>query len=109
MTGPDHEQQAERWRRFVERVRQQPGIPFAEQWSCFNEIFADRDPTLPPPPAWTPDSERLDYANIAKVMNDLGMREYAEFQRWTADNRAEFWNLVLERLGIVFSRRPCST
>ncbi len=106
MTGPHGDRQAERWQEFVETVRREPGIPFADQWARYNEIFADRDPTLPPPPVWIPDSDRLDYANISAVMNELEIGDYSAFHRWTADNRADFWSLVIERLGIVFSRRP---
>jgi acetyl-CoA synthetase len=106
LTDRHPDPQAELWQRFVHTVRQEPDIPYEEQWARYNEIFTDRDPALPPPPAWTPDDDRLEHANVTAVMRDLGIGDYRDFHRWTCDNRADFWGHVVERLGIVFSRQP---
>jgi len=97
---------AERWQKYVERVRQELEIPFSEQWSVFSDVFASRNPELPPPPAWIPEAERLERANITAVMHELGIDDYPTFHRWTCDNRADFWGLVVDRLDIEFSRQP---
>jgi acetyl-CoA synthetase len=39
-------------------------------------------------------------------MNELGIDDYPNFHRWSAEHRAEFWRRVIERLGIVFEREP---
>jgi acetyl-CoA synthetase len=96
--------QAERWRQYVQSIRQRPDTPFAEQWACFNEIFADRDPELPPPPAWLPEADRLQHANITAMMEGLGVDDYQAFHSWSVNNRAEFWDRVISRLGIRFAR-----
>jgi acetyl-CoA synthetase len=96
--------QAEKWRQYVQSIRQRPNTPFAKQWARFNEIFADRDPELPPPPAWLPEPDRLQHANISAVMEGLGVDDYRAFHRWSIDNRAEFWDRVISRLGIRFAR-----
>ncbi len=106
MTDYQHDPQAELWQRFVDTVRQAPDIPHEEQWARYNEIFADRDPALPPPPAWVPEIDRLEHANITAMMRELGIDDYRSFHRWTCDNRADFWGRVVDRLGIVFSRKP---
>jgi acetyl-CoA synthetase len=98
--------QAESWQRYIDTVRQNPETPFSEQWARYREIFADRDPTLSPPPAWVPESDRLDRSNITAVMRELGIDDYRAFHRWSTDNRTEFWARVIERLGIVFSEKP---
>jgi acetyl-CoA synthetase len=98
--------QAESWQGFVQTVRQDPAIPFEDQWARYNEIFADRDPALPPPPAWVPETDRLQHANISAMMDELGIDDYHAFHRWTTDNRADFWGRVIDRLGIDFSRQP---
>jgi acetyl-CoA synthetase len=98
--------QYELWQVYVDRVRQDPEIPFSEQWERYKEVFADRDSALSPPPAWVPDSDRLEHANISAVMRELGIDDYRDFHRWTCDNRADFWDLVVKRLGIVFSQQP---
>jgi acetyl-CoA synthetase len=98
--------QALQWLEYIERLRTSPDTPFSEQWARYNEIFADRDPTLPPPPAWVPEDDRFQHANISSMMSGLEIDDYRAFHRWTCDNRAEFWDLVVKRLGIVFSQQP---
>ena len=106
MTDRHPDPQAELWQQFVDTVRQDPGIPYEEQWARYNEIFADRDPTLPPSPAWAPDADRLEHANITTVMRDLGIDDYRTFHRWSIDHRADFWERAIARLGIAFSTQP---
>jgi acetyl-CoA synthetase len=105
----DNDPQADLWQKFVQRIRRDPGIPFADQWARYNEIFAGRDPRLPPPPSWVPEANRLEHANISAFMRELGTDNYDEFHHWSIDNRAEFWNLFVNRLGIVFSKQPEQT
>ena len=106
MSDRHRDPQAELWKRFADSIRQKPDIPYEEQWARYNEIFADRDSALPPPPAWTPTGDRLEHANVTAVMRELGIDNYRDFHRWTCDNRAEFWGLVVDRLGVSFSRPP---
>ena len=106
MTAGRRDPKAELWQRYVDTVRQDAAIPFEDQWARYNEIFAGRDPALPPPAAWVPDANRLEHANISSLMNELEIDNYHAFHTWTSENRAEFWGRVVERLGIVFSRQP---
>jgi acetyl-CoA synthetase len=106
LTDRQRDPQAERWQQYVQTVRRDPEIPFAEQWARYNATFADRDPALPPPPAWVPETDRLRHANISAMMDELGIDDYRAFHRWTTDNRADFWGRVIDRLGIVFARQP---
>jgi acetyl-CoA synthetase len=98
--------QAERWQEYVAEVRQQSAPPFNDQWARFTEIFGGRNPTLPPPPVWVPDRERLQESNIAVLMRALGIDDYSELHRWSVEHRADFWQRAIERLGIDFTRRP---
>ncbi|MDH3816932.1 MAG: AMP-dependent synthetase, partial [Acidobacteriota bacterium] len=106
MTDRPSDPQAGNWQRFVNTVREDPEIPFADQWARYNEVFTGRDAALPPPPVWAPETDRLEHANITTVMRELGIDDYREFHRWTCDNRADFWGRVIERLGIVFAQQP---
>ena len=45
----------DRWQDFIAELRRRPATPFDDQWVRFNEIFSDRDDSLPPPPVWVPD------------------------------------------------------
>ncbi|MCW8983723.1 MAG: AMP-binding protein [Thermoanaerobaculales bacterium] len=106
MTDRQSDLQAELWRQFVQSIQRNPNQPFEAQWARYSEIFTDRDPALPPPPAWVPGADRLRHANISTMMNELGIDDYQAFHRWTCENRADFWGRVVDRLGIVFSQRP---
>lgn len=105
MTKRQSDLQAELWLRYIDTVRQNPDTTYEEQWARYNEIFADRDPALLPPPAWVPAADRLEHANITAVMRELGIDDYRDFHRWTCENRADFWGRVVERLGVVFSQQ----
>ena len=98
--------QIREWIDYIADVRRHPETPFASQWARFNEIYTGRDPGLPPPPAWVPDAERLEFSNLSALMNELGIDDYRSLHRWSAENRADFWEKTIDRLGIVFARRP---
>jgi acetyl-CoA synthetase len=100
------DKQVARWLEFVAEVRRRPETPFPDQWERFNEIYAARDPDLPPPPVWVPDADRLEESNLVAFMTELGIDDYSELHRWSVENRAEFWQRAIERLGIEFTHRP---
>ncbi len=39
-------------------------------------------------------------------MNELGLASFAELHRFSVSERERFWSFVLERLGVVFRRKP---
>ena len=98
--------QATLWQEFVHEVRDDSEIPFATQWERFQEIFADREKSLNPPPAWTPNSEVIAESNIGRLMSEVGIDDYRQLHRWSVTHRSEFWRRTLERLGVVFAREP---
>lgn len=102
----DTDTQVREWLAYVDEVRRRPETPFAEQWARFNEIYGGRDPSLPPPPAWVPDADRVEHANLTAFMREIGSPGYRELHRWSVEHRAEFWRRAIERLGIVFERGP---
>ena len=95
----------DRWQDFIAELRRRPATPFDDQWVRFNEIFSDRDDSLPPPPVWVPDDERIAKSNLAAVMGELGFNTYRDLHHWSTEHRDEFWRRTVERLGVVFSRR----
>jgi len=99
------ERDDDRWRDCVAEVRRHPETPFEEQWARFNEIFSGRDDSLPPPPVWVPDKERIAKSNLASLMVELGFDDYRDLHRWSTEHREDFWQRTVERLGIVFDRR----
>jgi len=106
MNEHENDPQATLWQEFVHEARDDSGISFEAQWERFQKIFADRDPSLSPPPAWTPGSEVIAESNIGRLMSELGIDDYQALHRWSVSHRADFWRRTVERLGVVFAREP---
>jgi len=98
--------QTAQWLEYVADVRRRPDTSFSEQWTRFNEIFADRAATLPPSPAWLPDSGWIAQSNLHELMTSLGIERYEDLHRWSVTDRAGFWRRVIASLGIVFQKNP---
>lgn len=56
--------------------------------------------------AWHPDDATVRNANVTAVMQSRGLDSYADLHRWSIEDRAAFWQMVLDRLGIVFDDLP---
>ena len=99
--------EAERaWQGFVAELRSGPTRPFEEHWSRFLEIFADREEEDGPPIVWRPTAEQIGRSNLGRFMKEHGFASYPELHAWSVEDRAGFWETVVEHLGIVFSKRP---
>jgi len=57
-------------------------------------------------PAWVPDEATIARANLTRLMEEVGVTDFAALHRWSVTERAAFWAAVVERLGIVFRRPP---
>ena len=55
-------------------------------------------------PSWQPDSDIIAAANVMAVADELGLADYEALHAWSVENRASFWELVINRLGIRFAR-----
>jgi acetyl-CoA synthetase len=104
MIGPDPS--ADLWRDYVEGVRRRPGRAFEEDAGAFRRIFAGRPEEAGPPPVWRPDAAQAAASNLGRLMADRGCRDYAALHAWSAADRAGYWGEAIDRLGIVFGRRP---
>jgi acetyl-CoA synthetase len=104
--SPRAADQDERWRRFVASARRGAPRPFAEHWTAFQEIYARRRPADGPPLVWRPGPEEAARSNLGRFMAARGLRDFAALHAWSAQRRDEFWGRALDRLGIVFARRP---
>jgi len=102
----DSREQDDRWQAFVGQIRSGPGRPFTEHWAAYQAIFKDRRPQDGPPTAWRPSAEQSASSNLGRFIAEQGSGDYAALHRWSATKRPEFWAKVLDRLGIVFGRRP---
>ena len=106
MKLPKIDDQTAAWLSFVERVQSDPSIGFDVQWARFLELSDTRDASLSPLPTWMPSHERIEASNIGQIMAGRGFDSFNELHRWSIEHRADFWKAVIDRLGIVFSRKP---
>jgi len=80
-------------------------VPFAAHKLAFDAIYRDWDRSLRPPPSWFPTADETAASNIRAFSDRVGVGVDQLF-RWTVDNRAAFWQTVIETLDIRFRRPP---
>ena len=90
------------WREISQTVLT-PDHPFALHQLLYNTVFADWEGVAAP--AWFPDEDAIQKTHIATVMRELNLDSYEALHSWSVHHRADFWELMLERLGIRFHRK----
>ena len=95
---------AECWRRITDEVLT-PSHPFALHKLLHECAFADWNTSRDgPAPAWFPSNEQVKQANITGLMKELGVESYEDFHAWSVENRASFFELMVDRLDIRFKK-----
>ena len=80
-----------------------PDHPFALHQLLYNTVFADWKGVAAP--AWFPAEDKIEKTNIAAVMRGLDLDSYEALHSWAVHHRVDFWELMIERLGIQFHRK----
>lgn len=57
-------------------------------------------------PIWLPTAESSAETNVGHWIAELGLQKFADFHRWSVEQRSEFWRAAAERLGIRFQTQP---
>jgi acetyl-CoA synthetase len=57
-------------------------------------------------PSWVPDPETVAQANLTWLMAECRFSSYEDLHRWSTLHPADFWGVVIDRLGIVFRVPP---
>jgi acetyl-CoA synthetase len=96
---------AQCWQAISQRVLR-PCHPFPVHKFLYETIFSGWDDQRGPRPAWSPTGESLRATNIWRLMEERGVRTYEDLRRWSDENREQFWELIVDRLGVRFSRPP---
>ena len=91
----------EGWQRLIQAVLT-PALPFTLHALLYNTAFSDWDASQGIPPAWYPTEEQIQTTHISELMREVGLETYGELHTWSTQNRAQFWELMLQRLGIRF-------
>lgn len=80
-----------------------PDHPFALHQLLYNTVYADWKGAAAP--AWFPTENEVEKTHIAAIMRELELDSYKAFHSWSVRHRADFWRLMIERLGIQFHRK----
>lgn len=96
---------AECWQAVSQRVLR-PHHAFPVHQFLYETIFSGWDDQRGPRPAWSPTDESLRATNIWKLMEERGIGTYEDLRRWCVENREQFWELMIEQLGVRFRRPP---
>ena len=95
---------SECWQRLADEVLT-PLHPFALHKLLHESVFSDSDGSkYGPSPAWFPSDEQVQRANITGLMRELRIESYGDFHAWSVENRAGFFDLMVERLDIRFCK-----
>jgi len=83
-----------------------PEVPYAVHSYLYRTVLSDWDVSQGPPPAWTPTEREIEESNIAAFSKKVGLSSVHELHRWSADNREEFWEEIIDALGVKFRSKP---
>jgi len=53
---------------------------------------------------WTPTAEFIATTNVGWLMRETGRATYEELHAWSVQQRADYWRLAIERIGVRFQR-----
>jgi acetyl-CoA synthetase len=87
------------WQQLTQNLLK-PTHPFALHQLLYETVFSDWDTSQGPPPIWIPSDTQIASTNLAALMRSQAIHTYPEFHAWTTRYRAEFWQLMLQKLGI---------
>jgi len=88
------------WQYLIQNILK-PSHPFALHQLLYETVYRDWDTNQKgPPPAWFPSKQQIQATNIAAFIKQLKLDSYPEFHTWSAQHRAEFWEMAIARLGI---------
>ncbi len=93
----------------------EPTDPFEFHLACYARCFkAWNESEMGPPPAWSPEQKHIERSNILYLIKKAvkeyesarAMTSFQDLHKWSVENRIEFWELMLEQLGITYKKKP---
>ncbi len=80
-----------------------PDQPFVLHQMLYGVAFAGWDIDTWPVPVWSPNPEAAAATNVGRIMQERGFNLVAQLHSWSVHNREQFWESMIERLGIVLA------
>jgi len=104
----DPDAQIRLWLEFRDLVDADPNLKgvFDVHAILYGLAYEGRRATDGPGPAWVPSPEEMHRSNLGSMMRERRVESYAELHRWSIEHRQEFWSVIIERLGLVFRKKP---
>ena len=98
----DHAHDASRcWQKVYLELRKhrvKPGVYRALWERCFQGALSAGEVVIP---MWIPEPDSVSETNVGRWSSELGI-DPNNFHAWTVENRVEFWNQAVDRIGIRF-------
>lgn len=92
----------ELWRQLTQKYFRKGGnYPFAVHREAHRLLYGNVPPETAPVAV-----AHAGNSNIQRLIKKSGMKDYADFQRYSVTRREEFWASMIDILRIAFSRRP---
>lgn len=83
-----------------------PKQPFSLHLSLFTHIFPNWPKELDTASAWIPEDDFINSTNISRFMKEATFSKLSDFHRWTIEKYPDFWGKIIDKLGIIFQKKP---
>ncbi|MEO8401457.1 MAG: AMP-binding protein [Gammaproteobacteria bacterium] len=83
-----------------------PELPFKLHLELFTLCYPDWQIAPQTAAAWIPDDALIQTTHLGQWMSELNLKTISEFHAWTVKNYEDFWQTMLIKLPIKFSRPP---
>ncbi|MDC0534856.1 AMP-binding protein, partial [Francisellaceae bacterium] len=91
----------EKWKQISGKVLNS-SIPFEVHNQLYHRIWGDSEITY----MSFPNNDDLNHSYLAKWMKSLNIKSVPEFHKWSCENRAEYWQKVIDDLHVHFDTAP---
>lgn len=83
-----------------------PTMPFELHLLLFTTCYPEWHELPQTAPAWIPDSTTREYSHLAECMRETNHFSINDFHAWSANNPIDFWQYMLNKLDIAFTKKP---
>lgn len=91
------------WQHLTQHILK-PSDPFAFHHLLYTTTFTNWNYGNGHPPAWYPSQEQIAATHIAQLIAELQFSSYSDLHVWSVQHREQFWQLMIEKLGIRFQQ-----
>lgn len=92
------EEKASLWMKIVRYAGKKANVE--SLFNIYLQIFKNEELPI----AWMPEKKVLKDANITSLMKELNLRTYHDLHKWSIENRGQFWERTIKRIGIKFQK-----